>query len=337
MKKKILIADYDFGDVDVERAIFERAGFELVAAQCKTEDEVIEQGRDADGVLCQYAPVGARAIAAFTRCKVIARYGTGVDIVAVDAATRRGIQVTNAPNDWCADEVADHAITMWLAAARKIVEYDRATRAGEWHWQTGRPIWRLRGRVFGLLSFGAIARLVAERARPFGVEIWAHDPFIEEAEIRARGVRPVSFDELLEGSDYLVIQSPLTPSTRHLFDRETLKRMKETSILINTARGPIVEDAALYEALSAGVIAGAALDDIEEEPAKQRDWKPENPLFRLPNCIITPHAAYYSEQSIGKVRQIAAEEAVRVLSGKTPWSPVNIVKAPEQHSATYPE
>jgi D-3-phosphoglycerate dehydrogenase len=337
MKKKILIADYDFGDVDVERAIFERAGFELVAAQCKTEDEVIEQGRDADGVLCQYAPVGARAIAAFTRCKVIARYGTGVDIVDVDAATRKGIQVTNAPNDWCADEVADHAITMWLAAARKIVEYDRATRAGEWHWQTGRPIWRLRGRVFGLLSFGAIARLVAERARPFGVEIWAHDPFIEEAEIRARGVRPVSFDELLEGSDYLVIQSPLTPSTRHLFDRETLKRMKETSILINTARGPIVEDAALYEALSAGVNAGAALDDIEEEPAKQRDWKPENPLFRLPNCIVTPHAAYYSEQSIGAVRRIAAEEAVRVLSGEAPRSPVNVVKAPEQRSATYPE
>jgi D-3-phosphoglycerate dehydrogenase len=337
MKQKILIADYDFGDVDVERAIIERAGFELVAAQCKSEDEVIERGRDADGVLCQYARVGARAIDAFTRCKVIARYGTGVDIVDVDAATRKGIQVTNAPNEWCADEVADHAVTLWLSAARKIVEYDRATREGEWHWQTGRPIWRLRGRVLGLLSFGAIARLVAERARPFGVEIWAHDPFVDDAEMYARGVRPISFDALLEDSDYLIIQAPLTPSTRHLFDRKALRRMKTTAILVNTARGPIVEDAALYDALREGWIAGAALDDLEEEPAKQRDWKPESPLFRLPNCVITPHAAYYSEQSIGAVRRIAAEEAVRVLRGEAPRSPVNVVKAPEPHSATYPE
>ncbi len=337
MTKKILIADYDFGDVDVERAIVEGAGFELVAAQCKSEDEVIEHGRDAHGVLCQYAPVGARAIAAFTRCKVIARYGTGVDIVDVDAATRKGIQVTNAPNEWCAEEVADHAVALWLSAARRVCEYDRATRGGEWHWQSGRPIWRFRGRVFGLLSFGAIARLVADRVRPFGVEVWAHDPFVDDGEIRARGARPVSFDELVEGSDYLVIQSPLTPATRHLFGRETLGRMKETAILVNTARGPIVDDAALYEALSEGWIAGAALDDIEEEPAKQRDWKPTNPLFRLPNVIITPHAAYYSEQSIGAVRRIAAEEAVRVVRGLRPRSPVNVIAAPPPSSATYPE
>src|SRR6185312_14591290 len=172
----VLIADYDFGNVDIERAIIEGAGFKCVAAQCKTEEEVIEQGRDADGVLCQYARVGKRAIDAFTRCKVIARYGTGVDIVDVAAATEKGIQVTNAPSSWCAEEVADHAVTLWLAAARKIVEYDRATRRGEWAWQTGEPIHRIRGRVMGILSFGSIAQLIAERARGFGVELWAHDP-----------------------------------------------------------------------------------------------------------------------------------------------------------------
>lgn len=322
-KGTILIADSDFGDVDIERAIVEGAGFRLVAAQCKSEDEVIEQGRDADGVLTQYARVGARAIDAFTRCRVIARYGTGVDIVDVDAATRKGIQVTNAPNAWCADEVADHAAALWLAAARKVCEYDRATRQGDWAWQSGQPIWRPRGRVFGLLSFGFIARLIAERVRPFGVEIWAHDPFLDASELRKHLVRPVSFDELLEGSDYLTIQSPLTPETHHLFNRETLRRMKPTAILINTARGPIVEDAALYQALSEGWIAGAALDDIEEEPAKQRDWRPTNPLFRLPNAIFTPHAAYYSEESITTVRRVAAEEAVRVLSGLPSRSPVN--------------
>jgi D-3-phosphoglycerate dehydrogenase len=323
----ILVADQDFGDVEIERAIVEGAGFRLLDAQCKSEDDVIAYGRDVDGILTQYAHVGARAIDAFTRCRVIARYGTGVDIVDVDAATRRGIQVTNAPNEWCAEEVADHAVTLWLSAARKICEYDRATRRGEWQWQTGQPIWRLRGRVFGLLSFGAIAQLVAERAQAFGVEVWAHDPFIDAAEVEARKVKPVSFDELVAGSDYLVIQAPLTDSTRHLFGRETLKRMKSTAILVNTARGPIIDDEALYQALSEGWIAGAALDDIEEEPAKVRDWRPDNPLFRLPNAIITPHAAYYSEQSISLVRKIAAEEAVRVLSGQAPISPVNTVSA----------
>jgi D-3-phosphoglycerate dehydrogenase len=326
-KQTILIADYDFGDVNIERGIIEGAGFQLVAAQCKTEDEVIEKGRDADGILAQYATIGARAINAFTRCRVIARYGTGVDIVDVDAATKRGIQVTNVPNDWCSAEVADHAVTLWLAATRKICQYDKAVRQDEWRWQTGQPIWRLRGRVFGLLSFGSIARAIAERARPFGVEIWAHDPFIDRSEIQRQKVRPVSFDELVEGSDYLVIQSPLTPETHHLFNRETLRRMKKTAILINTARGPIVEDEALHQALKEGWIAGAAVDDIDEEPAKQRNWRAVNPLFQLSNVIITPHAAYYSEESIGTVRRTAAEEAVRVLSGQPARSPVNKIAA----------
>lgn len=321
----ILIADQDFGNVDIEREIIEGAGFRCVDAQCKSEDEVVEHGRDAAGILTQYARVGATVVRECRKLKVIARYGTGVDIVDVEAATRAGVQVTNAPNEWCAEEVADHAIALWLAAARRITEYDRATRQGEWRWQTGQPIWRLRGRVFGLLSFGAIAQLVAERARAFGVELWAHDPFQDDAALERAGVRPVSFDELLTGSDYLIIQAPLTAETHHLFDRKNLRRMKETAILVNTARGPIVDDAALYEALSEGWIAAAALDDIEEEPAKVREWRPTNPLFRLPNAIITPHAAYYSETSISTVRRIAAEEAVRVLSGLAPRSPVNDV------------
>src|SRR5499426_2620888 len=326
-QQTILIADYDFGDVNIERKIIEGAGFALIAAQCKCEDEVIEHGRDADGVLAQYAPIGARAIGALTRCRVIARYGTGVDIVDVDAATRRGIQVTNAPSEWCAEEVADHAVALWLAAARKICQYDQAVRRGEWRWQTGYPIQRLRGHIFGLLSFGSIARNIAERVRAFGVDIWSHDPFMDQSEIQRHNVRPVSFDQLVEGSDYLMIQAPLTAETHHLFNRETLRRMKKTAILINTARGPIVEDAAIYQALNEGWIAGAALDDIEEEPAKQRDWRPVNPLFRLSNVIITPHAAYYSEESIETVRKIAAEEAVRVLSGLPARSPVNTIAA----------
>ncbi|AKV00238.1 D-3-phosphoglycerate dehydrogenase [Labilithrix luteola] len=327
-RMRVVIADYDFGDVEVERRVIEGAGFELVAAQCKSEDEVIETARDADAIITQYARVGERAIDAFTRCRVIARYGTGVDIVDVDAATRHGIQVTNAPNEWCSDEVADHAVALWLAAARKIPQYAEATRRGEWQWQTGRPIHRLRGRVFGLLSFGNIARSIAERVRPFGVEIWTHDPFVDKAEVEKQDVRVVSFDELVRGSDYLIIQAPLTPKTHGLFDENVLRRMKRSAILVNTARGPIVVDAALRRALEEHWIAGAALDDIEEEPAKRRDWEAENPLFAQDDAIITPHSAYYSEESIRTVREIASNEVVRVLTGQRPSSPVNFVDRP---------
>jgi D-3-phosphoglycerate dehydrogenase / 2-oxoglutarate reductase len=320
-----MIADSDFGDVDVERGIVEGAGFTLNAQQCKSEEDVIAHGRDADAILTQYAHIGAAAMDSLPRLRVIARYGTGVDIVDVDEATRHGIQVTNAPNEWCADEVADHAIALWLTAARKITEYDTATRQGDWRWQAGEPIWRLRGRVFGLLGYGAIARLITARAQAFGVEVWAHDPFVDADLMRADKVRPVALDELITGSDYLTIQAPLTAETRHLFNDETLARMKPTAILINTARGPIVEDAALDRALTQGVIAAAAVDDIEEEPAKQRGWQPTSSLFAHPNLIITPHAAYYSEESIHTIRVIAAEEAVRVLSGQPPLSPVNKV------------
>ncbi|HEY7223637.1 MAG TPA: C-terminal binding protein [Micromonosporaceae bacterium] len=318
-----MIADSDFGDVEIERAIIEAAGFNLEAYQCKSEEDVIAHGGDAAGILTQYAHIGAAAMESLPRLRVIARYGTGVDIVDVDQATRHGIQVTNAPSEWCADEVADHAIALWLAAARKINEYDTATRRGEWQWQTGAPIFRLRGKVFGLLGYGAIAQLIAARAKAFAVQVWAYDPFVDAESMRADKVRPVTLDELISGCDYLTIQAPLTPDTRHLFNDTTLSRMKPTAILINTARGPIISDAALDRALRAGTIAAAALDDLEEEPAKRADWEPSNSLLHQPNVIVTPHAAYYSEDSIHTVRTIAAEEAVRVLTGQPAQSPVN--------------
>ena len=319
----VVITDYDYGDVDIERAIIEGAGLRLVAAQCKTEEDVIAAARDADAMIAQYATVGAAAIAALTRCRVIARYGSGVDIVDVDAATRRGILVTNVPSDWCENEVADHAMALLLALARKVCVYDRATRGGTWQWQSGYPIHRLRGRQLGLLSFGAISRAIAQRASAFGMRVAAHDPYLAAADIEARGAASVSFEALLEDSDCLVVQAPLTKETHHLIGEGELRRMKPTAILVNTARGPIVSDQALYSALTEGWIAGAGLDDIEEEPSKVRDWRPVNPLFGLPNVVITPHAAYYSEESITTVRDFAAHEVVRVLTGAQPLSPVN--------------
>ena len=258
-QKTVVIADYDYGDVDIERAIIEAAGLRLITAQCKSEDDVIAAARDADAIIAQYATVGARAISALTRCEVIARYGTGTDIADVDAATQHGILVTNVPNDWCENEVADHAMALLLAAARKIIRYDQATRAGVWRWQTGEPIHRLSGGTLGLLSFGAIAQAIGRRAAGFGLRV-------------------------------------------------------------------IASDQALFKALSQGWIAGAGLDDIEEEPAKLRDWTPANPLFGLDNVIITPHAAYYSEEAIRTVRDFAASEVVRVLTGQPPLSAVNGVQ-----------
>jgi D-3-phosphoglycerate dehydrogenase len=321
--KTVVIADYDYGNVAIERAIIEGAGLELTAAHCKTEEEVIDVARDADAVIAQYATVGAKAIGAFTRCQVIARYGTGVDIVDVDAATRRGILVTNVPNDWCENEVADHAMALLLAVGRKICVYDQACRAGTWQWQTGYPIHRLRGSILGLLSFGSIAQAVAARAAGFGMRVITHDPYLLAPEISARGATPVSFGALLEQSDYLVVQAPLTKETHHLIGEPELRRMKPTAFLVNTARGPIISDDALYRGLREGWIAGAGLDDIEEEPAKQRDWTPVNPLLTLPNVVVTPHAAYYSEEAIHTVREFAAREVVRVLTGQPAVSPVN--------------
>src|ERR687892_1436709 len=206
-REMVVIADYDYGDVDIERTIVENAGFGLIAAQCKTEDEVIEVARDAAAVVAQYATISARVIAELPGCRVIARYGTGVDIVDVDAATRHDILVTNVPNEWCENEVADHAMALLLAVARKLAVYDRATRGGTWRWRSGAPIHRLRGNVLGLLSFGAIARAIAARAAGFGMRITAHDPYVSAEEIAAAGAGAVSFDELVTESDYLVIQA----------------------------------------------------------------------------------------------------------------------------------
>ena len=322
---KVVITDYDYGDVDVERPVIEGAGFELVAAQCKSEEELIEVAHDADAVICQYARVGEKTINAFTNCRLIARYGIGVDIVDVEAATRRNILVTNIPS-YCVDEVADHAMAMLLACIRKLQTYNEASRAGIWRWQAAQPIHRMRGRTMGLLAFGKIARTIAERAKPFGVQLIAYDPYVAEEDFVPYSVAPVSFDELIEQVDYLMIQVPLTPETEGMIGEKELKKMKPTSVLINTSRGPLVDNDALYRALKEGWISAAGIDDTVEEPAKKKDWKPDNPLFQLDNIIITPHSAYYSEESIHEARLRASEEVVRVLSGNPPLSPVNRVK-----------
>ena len=322
-KPKVVITDYDFGDVDIERGILEAAGANVVALQAKQEADLFEEARDCAAIMNQYARVGAETIARMERCKVIARYGVGVDIVDVDAATDRGILVTNV-RDYCTEEVADHAIALWMALARSLPAYDRATHAGVWRWQSGAPVRRLRGRTMGIVSFGKIGQAIARRARAFGTEIIAYDPFLPAEVARELGVELVTKDALLARSDYILMQAPMTKETHHFLSDAEFAVMKPGAILVNTGRGPTVDNKALYRALTEGHLAAAGLDDPEEEPAKRATWDPaDNPIFTLLNVLITPPAAYYSEESIRAAREGAATQVAKVLTGQTPDFPVN--------------
>lgn len=322
-RPKVVITDYDYGDIDVETAILEAAGADVVALQAKSEDDLAEHATDCSAMMNQYARIGRQTIERMERCKVIARYGVGVDIVDVDAATRRGILVTNV-RDYCTEEVADHAIALWLTLVRKLPDYDRATHQGIWRWQTGQPVHRVRGRVMGVVSFGKIGQAIAARAKAFGVSVIAYDPYLAKPVANDIGVELVDKQEILRRSDYLLMQAPMTEETRHFLSDAEFSSMKPGAIVVNTGRGPTIDNAALYRALTGGHLAAAGLDDPEEEPAKRSQWSPEdNPIFSLPNVIVTPHAAYYSEESIRTARETAANEVARVLTGRPPNYPVN--------------
>lgn len=319
----VVITDYDFADVNVETEILKTAGAEVVALQAKQESDLFDIAPRCAAMMNQYAKIGHETITRMKRCEVIARYGVGVDIVDVDAATNKGILVTNVLN-YCTEEVADHAIALWLTLARKLPDYDRATHAGIWQWQSGQPIYRLRGRTMGIVSLGKIGQAILARARAFGVTVIAYDPFLPADVAANLGVELVGKADLLARSDYLLMQAPMTPDTHHFLSDAEFAAMKPNAILVNTGRGPTVDNAALIRALSEGHLAAAGLDDPEEEPAKRANWSPDdNPLFKLPNVIVTPHAAYYSEESILAARVAAATQVAKVLTGQEPDYTVN--------------
>ena len=322
-RPKVVITDYDFGDLDVEAEVLEAAGAEVIGLQAKREEDLFAAAKDCAAMINQYARIGQETISRMQQCEVIARYGVGVDIVDVQAASDRGILVTNV-QDYCTEEVADHAISLWLALARKLTTYDRATHGGVWKWQSGQPVYRLRGRTMGVVSFGKIGQAIAGRAKAFGVDIIAYDPFLPAAVADQHDAELVSKAELLTRSDYVLMQAPMTPDTRHFLSDAEFASMKPGAILINTGRGPTVDNQALYRALTEGHLAAAGLDDPEEEPAKRAHWSPDdNPLFSLSNVMITPHVAYYSEESIRAARVTAATQVAKVLTGQEPDYPVN--------------
>lgn len=322
-RPKVVITDFDYGDVEIETEILHSAGAEVVALQAKSEEDLFAAARDCTAMMNQYARIGSETISRMEKCKVIARYGVGVDIVDVQSATERGILVTNVQN-YCTEEVADHAIALWLTLARKLPEYDRATHAGTWQWQSGQPVHRLRGRTMGVVSLGKIGQAIVTRAQAFGVNVIAYDPFVPTEVTAKLNVELVSKPDLIARSDYILMQAPMTPETHHFLSDAEFTAMKPGAILVNTGRGPTVDNKALFRALSEGHLAAAGLDDPEEEPSKRANWTPsDNPLFTLPNVLVTPHSAYYSEESIRTARITAATQVAKVLTGRKPDYTVN--------------
>lgn len=322
-KFKVYVSDYDYPNLDIERSVLEPIGAEVIGLQCKTGEDIAKLAADADVILQQYAKIFRDTIEKLKNCKAICRYGTGVDIVDVEAAYEHGMIVTNVP-DYCIDEVADHSITMGLMLLRRIPMFARATRRGEWHWSaSGGEILRFRTSTWGLIGIGRIAQNITRKLVDFGFEIIAYDPYVSRSLMNTHGVRKVGLDELFETADLVNVMCPYTPETHHIVDGQAFKRMKKTAVLINCSRGKCVDNAALYKALVAGEIASAGLDDTEEEPAKQKNWKPgDNPLFSLDNCFITPHSAYVSVQSLNECRYVAAENAKAILLGQPPLDQV---------------
>ncbi len=318
MTYRVVISDNKTVDPATQEEILEAAGAEIEILDAKTEQRVIEAVRGADGLIVDAAtPVTARALAATDTLRVVGRAGIGVDNVDVAAAEDEEIVVVNVP-DYCLDEVSTHAFALLLACVRSIAVYDRSTRDGEWDWQVGAPMRRLRGRTLGLAGFGGIARRLAAKVRGFGLEVIAHDPNVDATTMTDYDVEAVAFDGLVARSDYLSVHVPLYEATRGLFSTEEFAAMDDDAVLVNTARGPVVDEDALYAALTEGEIARAGLDVLTTEPPD-----PDHPLLSLDSTVVTPHTGWYSEESRRDLSRGVAGDVAAVLTGEEPRSRVD--------------
>ncbi len=316
-KPKVVITDYYYESIHQEAAVMAEMGAELLDYHCQTEDEVIAVASDCDALICQFAPITRRVIESLTRCRIIVRYAIGVDNIDVAAAEEHGIYVCNVP-DYGIDEVSNHAIALLLDCAKKLTYLAGQVKQGNCSYTIVKPLFRMEGKTLGLMGFGRIPRLVAKKMAGFGVHIIAYDPMMNEEQARELGVTPVSFDQLLRESDYLSVHCPLTADTHHLFNESAFRAMKPTAIFINTARGGVVKEEDLIRALEQGEIAMAGIDVTETEPIPVG-----HPLLKLDNAVVTPHAAWYSEEAVQSLQLKAAQEAARVLMGQPPLNPVN--------------
>jgi len=309
---------------------------DLIEVRSSSAEDFLEDARDADAILTSWGiRIDRRIIAGLRRCTVIGIASVGVDMVDVEAATETGIVVTNVP-DVFIEEVADHTMMLLLAAARRVKLMERVITEDDWF--RGRAILaeipRLLGQTLGLIAFGNVARCVARRAKPFGLRVIAYDPYISELVMTAEGVEPVSLDELLLRADFVSVHAPLNAETRHMLSSPQLARMKSGAVVVNTSRGPTIDEQALIAALQAGQIAAAGLDVLEREPAAR-----DNPLLSMPNVIVTPHVAAASARMRPETRRRAGREVALVLRGRWPMSCINptvLPRTPLERWQPYP-
>ncbi|MEE9286392.1 MAG: C-terminal binding protein [Dehalococcoidia bacterium] len=301
----------------LETKLLGEAGVDVTGRRCRSDDEVIELAAQADIILNGLVPITRKVLEAVERCKAVARYGVGYDNVDIQAATEQGIAVIHVP-DYCAEEVSNHVMAFLLAWAKQLVPFDSATHQGRWDYRLVPKVQSVREQTLGIVGVGRIGMAVARKARAFAMDVVAYDPYMAPEVLEAEGITACSLEEGLARSDYVSIHTPLTPETRHLIGAEQLKAMKKTAFLINTSRGPVVDEAALAQALQEGWIAGAGLDVFEREPLPA-----DSPLRTMANVIMTPHTASQSPVANAVLRRRIAEEVLRVLRGEFPLNVAN--------------
>jgi D-3-phosphoglycerate dehydrogenase / 2-oxoglutarate reductase len=312
---KVLITDFNYPDVELERGILEGAGLELLEAHCRTEEDVIKAGQEVSALLTQYAPITARVLAELPELRMVGRYGVGYDIVDVEAARERGVWVANVP-DYGTEEVAVHALSMVLALLRHLPLYTRDVKEGRWHPASTGPLFRLKNLTLGVVGLGRIGGTLARRAEPWFGRTLGCDPYLEE-DAWPEGVERTNLEEVFSESLVVSLHPPLTQETQGFIDRELLGRMLEGGYLVNTARGGLVVMDDLLWALEEGPLAGAALDVLPQEPPPA-----DHPLLKKPNVILTPHAAFYSLEAQEEVRRKAALNVVSWAEEGRPLYPV---------------
>ncbi|MCX8215026.1 MAG: C-terminal binding protein, partial [SAR202 cluster bacterium] len=313
MTKKVLITDYVWPSVEPEKAVLAAGGAEIIVAPNGDEDTLVELARDADGILTCFAKVTERVVRAAEKCVVIGRYGVGVDNIDVDTATELGIAVTYVP-DYCIPEVSDHVMAMLLSWNRHIVFFDRATKTKGWGTEgLGMRIMRLEGKKLGVVGFGRIGRAVADRARAFGLQVLVADPFVTAEAALDAGAVKMELPELLGESDFVTLHSPLIPQTKGMMGKDEFAQMQPDAFLMNAARGGLIDEDALYDALTSGQIAGAGLDVLVD-----LDPPIDHRISQLENVIITPHTAFFSQEAVLELEERAAGEVVSIFQGKMP-------------------
>src|ERR1700722_13784727 len=316
-KPVIAITDSVFPSLDPAKKALARLDPEYRMAKSAAADDILAVARDADAILVTYAKLPGELLRQLTRCKAIGRFGLGVDNIDMRAAKERGIAVNYVP-DYCLGEVSDHAMALLLALARKVPFSSTLVQSGRWEVPPIVPLRRLEGQVLGLVGFGNIPRALAPKAKAFGLKVLTHDPYVKSDALAAAGVEGVSFDDLLARSDFISVHAPLMLATRGLMNAAVFAKMKKGAFLINSARGPLVDEAALIAALESGHLGGAALDVVTTEPLAR-----DSGLLGRDNVILTPHTAFYSVEALAELQTKCASDVARVLSGEKAIYPIS--------------